>query len=139
MGLERFVNAQEGMYQQALAEIRAGRKRTHWMWFIFPQVDGLGSSATSRHYAIRNRAEAVAYLQHPVLGPRLEACVRALLDLKGGDASHVFGYPDDLKLRSSLTLFAEISGAGSVFHEALDRYFGGKRDQATVRLLDDPA
>jgi uncharacterized protein (DUF1810 family) len=133
--LERFVDAQRDVYAQALAEIRAGRKRTHWMWFIFPQIAGLGSSVTSQHFAIHDRAEAQAYLDHPILGPRLIECARALLDLDAGSASDVFGYPDDMKLKSSMTLFSEVSGRGSVFAQLLDKYFNGQSDERTVKLL----
>ena len=142
-GLSRFVQAQEGVYEQALAEIRGGRKRSHWMWFVFPQIDGLGSSSMARRYAIKSRAEAEAYLAHPVLGPRLVACAEAAAGVPGeASALDVFGSPDDLKLRSSATLFACVSPAGSVFERVLDRYFRGERDVATLRLLgaaSDPA
>jgi uncharacterized protein (DUF1810 family) len=134
--LDRFVEAQAALYSQALAEIRAGRKRSHWMWFIFPQLGGLGSSPTSQRYAIKGRAEAEAYLAHPVLGVRLLECAEALLALRTGSASEVFGHPDDLKLRSSMTLFASISEPRSGFERVLDRFFGGERDALTVRLLD---
>lgn len=134
-GLERFLEAQASCYPAALAELKAGRKRTHWMWFVFPQIAGLGSSPTSRHYAIRSRAEAEAYLAHPVLGPRLVECCRALLELEGASASDVFGYPDDLKLRSSMTLFAAVSPDGGVFSQVLDKYFGGRPDPRTLQLL----
>jgi uncharacterized protein (DUF1810 family) len=130
--LTRFVEAQEGVYTQALAEVRAGRKRSHWMWFIFPQIDGLGSSPMAKRYAIKGRAEAEAYLAHPVLGLRLVACA----SVPGpSSALDVFGSPDDLKLRSSATLFACVSPAGSVFEKVLVRYFNGERDPATLRLL----
>ena len=134
--LNRFVEAQATIFEQALAELRSGRKRSHWMWFIFPQIAGLGWSPTSRHYAIRSREEAAAYLRHPILGPRLVECVEALLALEGTTASAIFGYPDDLKLRSSATLFARVSPPGSVFHQILDRYFDGAADAKTTRLLD---
>jgi uncharacterized protein (DUF1810 family) len=134
--LKRFVDAQEGVYQRALAEIRAGRKRSHWMWFIFPQYDGLGSSPTSRRYAIKSLAEAKAYLEHPVLGPRLVECAEAALGVEGRSATDVFGHPDDLKLRSCATLFARVSAAGSVFGRLLDQYYGGEADPETLRLLD---
>ena len=124
--LDRFVTAQEHDYQQALAEIRDGRKQSHWMWYVFPQRDGLGSSAISRHYAIRSRDEAEAYLRHPVLGPRLREIAQAMLDLQGRSANEILGSPDDLKLRSSATLFAQVSSPGSVFHQILERYFGGE-------------
>ena len=120
----------------ALAEIRAGRKRSHWMWFIFPQIAGLGSSPTSRFFAIKSRAEAQAYLAHPVLGPRLIECARAVLELKGRPPSDIFGYPDDLKLKSSVTLFAAVSAAGSEFQQVLDTFFNGEADAATIQLLD---
>ena len=133
--LERFVRAQEGVYDVALAEIAGGRKRSHWMWFIFPQLAGLGSSPTSTHFAIRTAAEARAYLAHPVLGPRLLQCTQALLSIEGRAAHEIFGSPDDLKLRSSATLFASVSVPGSVFDEVLVRYFDGGRDERTLRLL----
>ncbi|MEA3640233.1 MAG: DUF1810 domain-containing protein [Lamprobacter sp.] len=134
--LTRFIQAQESSYQQALAEIQAGQKRTHWMWFIFPQFVGLGLSATARDYAIRSRAEAEAYLAHPVLGPRLIACAEAALAIPQRTAREVFGTPDDLKLRSCATLFAEVSPAGSVFQRLLERYFAGRPDQRSLALLD---
>jgi uncharacterized protein (DUF1810 family) len=133
--LTRFVDAQRDVYEQALSEIRSGRKRTHWMWFVFPQVAGLGSSPASQHFAIRDRAEAQAYLDHPILGARLLECARALLDLDAGSASEVFGYPDDLKLKSSMTLFSEVSGPGSLFAQVLEKYFDGESDQRTIHLL----
>ena len=123
------------VYERALAEIRAGHKRSHWMWFIFPQYRGLGSSPTSRRYAIGSLEEAEAYLKHPTLGPRLRECAEALLALEGPTASQIFGYPDDLKLRSSATLFERVSPAGSVFEQLLDKYFNGERDSETLRLL----
>ena len=133
--LNRFVQAQEGVYDRAVAEVRAGRKRTHWMWFVFPQLDGLGSSSTARHYAIKSPAEAEAYLRHPVLGPRLVECCEAAAGVEGRTAHEVFGAPDDLKLRSCATLFARVSPAGSVFERVLEKYFGGEPDPATLRLL----
>ena len=135
--LERFVDAQQGVYQVALAEIRAGRKRSHWMWFIFPQIEGLGFSATSRNFAIRGLGEAQDYLAHPLLGPRLLACAEAALALPGDSATAVFDSPDDVKLRSSATLFALISPAGSVFHRVLDKYFSGRQDPNTLQLLNE--
>jgi uncharacterized protein (DUF1810 family) len=133
--LSRFVQAQEGDYERALAEIRSGQKRTHWMWYVFPQYNGLGFSPTARRYAIKSVAEAEAYLAHPVLGPRLVACAEAALGVQGRSASEVFGSPDDLKLRSCATLFAQVSPAGSVFERLLGKYFGGRRDDQTLRLL----
>lgn len=133
--LNRFVKAQADDYDRALSEIRSGRKRSHWMWYIFPQYEGLGYSATSRHYSIKSRAEAEAYLSHPVLGPRLTECVEAVLGVEGRSAFDIFGYPDELKLKSSATLFACVSPPGSVFHQLLDQYFGDERDEQTLRLL----
>lgn len=134
--LRRFVDAQAPDFERALAEIAGGRKRSHWMWYVFPQLAGLGSSPTSERYGIRSLAEAQAYLDHPLLGPRLEACGEALLHVDGRSAHEIFGSPDDLKLRSCATLFAQISPAGSVFHRILERYFDGETDQRTLRLLE---
>ena len=133
--LARFVAAQRGSYEHALAEIASGRKRSHWMWYVFPQVAGLGLSATSRKYAIASLAEAEAYLRHEVLGPRLIACADAALAIEGRSVREIFGSPDDLKLRSSATLFAQVSPEGSVFHRLLEKYFGGEPDAATLRLV----
>lgn len=133
--LARFVAAQEGTYEHVVRELRAGRKRSHWMWFVFPQVEGLGHSAAARRYAIRGLAEARAYLAHPVLGPRLAECTRIVNGLQGLSAHVIFGYPDDLKLCSSMTLFELVAGRGSEFSAALDKYFHGRRDPATVSLL----
>ena len=133
--LNRFVRAQQDDFEQALAEIRSGRKRTHWMWYIFPQLDGLAFSATSKHYAIKSLDEAQAYLEHPVLGPRLRECAEAAVRVEGRSATEVFGTPDDLKLRSCATLFACVSPPGSVFERLLDKYYGGERDEKTLQLL----
>jgi uncharacterized protein (DUF1810 family) len=133
--LQRFLDAQEGVYDDARAEIRAGRKTSHWMWFIFPQFDGLGFSATSRHFAIHSAAEARAYLAHPVLGPRLAECAESTLSIEGRTAREIFGSPDDLKLRSSATLFASVSPEPSVFHQLLDRFFDGQPDRRTLELM----
>lgn len=133
--LKRFLDAQRGVYEQALAELRAGRKRTHWMWFVFPQMRGLGSSETSRYYGIGSREEAAAYLEHPVLGLRLRECAEALLAVEGRSASQIFGYPDDLKLQSSMTLFAHVAGAQSAFLRVLDKYYGSERDPRSLELL----
>ena len=133
--LHRFVQAQEDDYARALAEIRSGRKRSHWMWYVFPQLDGLGHSPTARRYAIKSLAEAKAYLAHPVLGPRLTEIAEAALGVEGRTASEIFGYPDDLKLRSCATLFACVSPPGSVFERLLGKYSQGERDAATLRLL----
>jgi uncharacterized protein (DUF1810 family) len=136
--LERFVQAQAHSYDQALAEIQRGRKQSHWMWYVFPQIAGLGMSLTARRYSIHGRDEAAAYLAHPLLGPRLVVCAEALLALPPGmPAKQIFGWPDDMKLRSSATLFARVSPPGSVFAQVLDRYFGGAPDEKTLQLLDE--
>jgi uncharacterized protein (DUF1810 family) len=135
--LRRFVEAQKGHYERALAEIRAGEKRSHWMWYIFPQLSGLGSSPTSQKYSLGSLGEAEAYLAHPVLGPRLLECARAALAVPGYSANDIFGSPDDWKLRSSATLFALVSPAGSVFQQLLEKYFRGERDPKTLELLRD--
>ncbi|HTU01419.1 MAG TPA: DUF1810 domain-containing protein [Candidatus Sulfotelmatobacter sp.] len=134
--LRRFVEAQEGDYERALGELQGGRKRTHWMWYIFPQLDGLGFSATAKHYAIKSLEEARAYLAHPVLGPRLERCAEAVLGVEGRSATAIFGSPDDLKLRSCATLFAAVSPPGSVFERLLATYYRGERDAKTLQLLE---
>ena len=136
--LKRFLSAQEGVYERALAELKGGQKRTHWMWYIFPQIDGLGYSPTAKRYSIKSIEEARQYLSHPVLGKRLLECTEAVIALKGGSVSEIFGYPDDLKFKSSMTLFEKIAGPGSVFSLALDRYCHGERDAATLRLLEKP-
>jgi len=133
-GLDRFVEAQDGVYDDALAELSAGRKRTHWMWFVFPQIAGLGSSPTAQRYAIASLDEARAYLAHPVLGPRLRACAEALLAVQGRSAREIFGSPDDLKLRSSMTLFARAADDPAPFQAVLDRYYDGP-DRLTLQLL----
>jgi uncharacterized protein (DUF1810 family) len=133
--LARFVEAQAEDYARALAEVRAGRKRSHWMWYIFPQLAGLGFSAMSQQYAIQSPAEARAYLAHPVLGPRLVEISEAALGVSGKSAHDVFGSPDDMKLRSCATLFAAAAPQGSVFHRLLERFFSGQRDDKTVSLL----
>jgi uncharacterized protein (DUF1810 family) len=135
LGLERFVEAQASVWADALAEVRAGRKRTHWMWFVFPQLAGLGQSSMARHYAVRDLAEAREYLAHPVLGPRLHEITDAAISAPGASALAVFGAPDDLKLHSSATLFSLVSPPGSVFHRLLARWFDGEPDAATLRLL----
>jgi uncharacterized protein (DUF1810 family) len=133
--LSRFLQAQERVYEEVLAELKAGQKRTHWIWYIFPQMEGLGYSSTSRHYAIKSEAEAREYLNHPILGSRLVECAQTVLDVKGRSALEIFGPPDDLKLRSSMTLFAQVSHPDSVFARVLDKYFHGKRDDKTLALL----
>ena len=137
--LIRFVQAQEGEYDRALGEIESGRKRSHWMWYIFPQFDGLGFSSTSKFYSIKSIAEAKAYLSHPILGPRLLECTESALAVSGRTASEIFGSPDDVKLKSCATLFATISPADSVFHKLLDKYFQGQRDDKTLQLLGTAA
>jgi len=134
--LERFVTAQEGIYQQAVKELSAGRKRIHWMWFIFPQLAGLGYSATAQHYAISGLAEARAYLAHAVLGPRLRECSALVLAVQGATVHGIFGAPDNMKFHSSMTLFAQASPDEALFRECLNKYFGGVPDQATLDLLD---
>jgi uncharacterized protein (DUF1810 family) len=132
--LDRFLDAQDGVYDDALAELTAGRKRTHWMWFIFPQIAGLGFSPTAQLYAIDSLDEARAYLAHPVLGPRLRECAQALLTVQGRSAREILGYPDDLKLRSSMTLFARAADDPELFQAVLDRYYDGP-DPRTLKLL----
>ena len=134
-GLDRFVAAQATVWDQVLRELAAGRKRTHWMWFIFPQLAGLGVSETARFYALRSLEEAAAYLAHPVLGARLREATALTLERAGATAHGVFGSPDDLKFRSCMTLFARAEPAEPLFEAALARFYGGAPDPATVRLL----
>lgn len=133
--LRRFVGAQEPVYADVTAELRAGRKRSHWMWFIFPQISGLGRSGTARFYAISSLEEARAYLDHSVLGPRLRQCTELALAIVGRSAHDVFGSPDDLKFRSSMTLFAEVGTDGEPFGPALEKFFGGEPDPLTLDIL----
>ncbi|RYY69906.1 MAG: DUF1810 domain-containing protein [Chitinophagaceae bacterium] len=133
--LKRFLDAQNQVYLKALAEIRNGSKETHWMWFIFPQLKGLGQSETARFYAISDLQEATEYLAHPVLGRHLIEISEALLHLKDTSANAIFGYPDDVKLRSSMTLFANVAPAHPVFESVLERYFNGIQDEKTLQLL----
>ena len=137
--LTRFLEAQENDYARALAEIRNGRKRSHWMWYIFPQIEGLGHSSTARFYAIRDIEEAKAFLAHPILGSRLRECAQAALSVEGKTAEEIFGFPDVLKLRSCATLFAQVSEPGSVFEQLLQKYYGGIADEATMQLLNKSA
>jgi uncharacterized protein (DUF1810 family) len=132
--LDRFVRAQATDYDRALSELRDGKKRSHWMWYIFPQIEGLGHSPMSIRYSIKSAAEARAYLDHLVLGPRLSECAAVVRDTVGRSALEIFGSPDDLKLRSSATLFAAVSNEG-VFEQVLQKYFNGERDKETVRRL----
>jgi uncharacterized protein (DUF1810 family) len=132
--LQRFVDAQQGVYAQVCAELAAGCKRSHWMWFVFPQLKGLGRSATAQHYGIASKAEAQAYWAHPLLGPRLKQCTDLVLAVDGRSAQQIFGPPDDLKFRSSMTLFAQATGE-PVFTRALQKYFDGEADPRTIELL----
>ncbi len=132
--LKRFTDAQANEYQTALAEIRNGRKRSHWMWYIFPQIQGLGVSATAKFYALADAQEAAAFLAHPVLGSRLLEICRALLGLASNDAHAILGSPDDLKLKSSMTLFASLQ-SNPVFQQVLDKFYGGIPDDKTLRIL----
>ena len=134
--LERFVAAQDGVYRQALAELRRGRKESHWMWFVFPQIAGLGRSATARFYGIGSAAEARAYLAHPLLGSRLAECTQAILAHRDRSAEAIFGPVDAMKLKSSMTLFAAVAADPTLFASVLDAFFDGERDPATLALLD---
>lgn len=133
--LQRFLSAQEGVYERACAEIAAGRKQSHWMWFVFPQMLGLGTSPMAHRYGIVSMAEATAYVEHPVLGPRLLRIAELLLGIEGRTATEIMGFPDDLKLRSSMTLFARATVDKHLFVAILDRYFGGEEDAATLQLI----
>jgi uncharacterized protein (DUF1810 family) len=133
--LQRFVDAQNPVYDRVRTELQEGRKRSHWMWFIFPQIAGLGSSPLARRFAISSLSEAAAYLQHPVLGPRLAECTRLVNLIEGRSIEQIFGSPDDLKFRSSMTLFARASADNQVFADALQKYFNGEFDPATLERL----
>ncbi len=133
--LQRFVDAQNPVYDKVRGELRHGRKKSHWMWFVFPQIDGLGSSSMARKFAISSLAEAAAYLAHSVLGPRLAECTRLVNLVEGRSIGQIFGYPDDLKFRSSMTLFARASPANQVFIDALQKHFDGEFDPATLERL----
>ena len=134
--LGRFISAQERIYDSVLMELRSGQKRTHWMWFIFPQIDELAHSTTSKYYAIKSIEEARQYLNHPFLGRRLLECAETVLAVEGRSVSEIFGYPGDLKLESSMTLFAYVADPGSVFVRVLDKYFHGEQDVRTLDLLE---
>jgi uncharacterized protein (DUF1810 family) len=134
--LERFVIAQNPVYDDVVAELRAGSKESHWMWFVFPQLRGLGSSSMANRYGISSREEAEAYLQHPILGARLRECTRLVNQVEGRSVEQIFGYPDDLKFRSSMTLFAQAASGNEGFLQAIEKYFGGKPDQRTLNLLE---
>lgn len=133
--LQRFVDAQKAMFEQTRAELSRGKKTSHWMWFIFPQIRGLGASETAQFFAISSLAEAAAYLEHPVLGPRLRECARLVTAIEGKSIEHVFGYPDNLKFKSSMTLFARATPENGIFLEALKIYFGGEFDRQTLDRL----
>ncbi len=133
--LQRFVAAQARVYADVCAELAAGAKRTHWMWFVFPQIAGLGQSAMAQRYAIGSLAEAAAYLTHPLLGPRLQECTGLVNAVQGRSVHTVFGSPDDMKFHSSMTLFANAAAGGGIFRIALDQWFAGRADAGTVRLL----
>jgi uncharacterized protein (DUF1810 family) len=133
--LQRFLDAQSRVFEQVLSELRQGRKQSHWMWFIFPQIAGLGSSEMAQRFAISGRAEATAYLDHPTLGPRLTQCTELVNQVSGRTIEDIFGYPDDLKFRSSMTLFAAVAPAANPFQTALEKYFSGESDAATLARL----
>jgi uncharacterized protein (DUF1810 family) len=133
--LRRFVEAQSAVIERVYEELRAGEKRSHWMWFIFPQIRGLGRSAMAEKYAISSREEAVAYGEHEILGGRLRECTRLVNEVEGRTAGEIFGFPDDLKFHSSTTLFAATAADPRVFAKALEKYFGGKRDGETMRRI----
>lgn len=133
--LQRFVDAQQSVYAQVCDELRDGRKRSHWMWFVFPQIRGLGSSAMAQRFALASLAEAQAYLRHPLLGERLRETTQLVNLIDGRSIREIFGYPDDLKFRSSMTLFAQATTDNEVFMEALRKYFDGQADPETLRLL----
>jgi uncharacterized protein (DUF1810 family) len=137
--LQRFVNAQQQVFESACRELRQGRKQSHWMWFVFPQIKGLGRSETAQKFTIRSREEAAAYLAHPILGPRLRECSRVVADLESLTAEDIFGYPDEMKFRSSMTLFAQVTVADKedkeIFERCLEKYFQGEPDPATLAAL----
>ena len=134
--LQRFTDAQEEDYAIALSEIKLGRKQSHWMWYVFPQIAGLGFSSTSKLYAIKDKGEAESYLAHPTLGKRLIEISNALLEIDGKTANQIFGSPDDLKLKSSMTLFGALDETDEVFQKVLDKYFNGAKDEKTLKLID---
>lgn len=134
--LQRFILAQDPVFERVKEELRAGRKRSHWMWFIFPQFAGLGDSPMSQRFAIRSREEAQAYLEHPLLGARLRTCTQLVLNIQQHSVAEIFGHPDDVKFRSSMTLFAQVAADDNLFHKALETYFHGIADDWTLTLLD---
>jgi len=135
--LQRFLDAQQRSYEQALTEIKNGKKKTHWMWFIFPQIRGLGFSETSKFFAIKGRQEAEDYIKHPVLGERLITISRVLTGLPDNNANRIFGSPDDLKLKSSMTLFASLNNPDPIFLSVLEKFFHGLKDQRTLEILEE--
>jgi uncharacterized protein (DUF1810 family) len=137
--LKRFIDAQESSYAIALSEIKSGRKRSHWMWYVFPQIKGLGFSETSMFYAIKDIEEAEAFLQHPILGHRLIEISKELLKLESNNAHQILGSPDDIKLHSSMTLFSSVPGASPVFEDVLRKFFNGEKDNKTLQILGDKA
>jgi uncharacterized protein (DUF1810 family) len=137
--LDRFINAQKRNYEAALSELKNGKKQTHWMWYVFPQIDGLALSSTSKYYAIKSVEEVQQYLNHPLLGSRLLACTQAVLAVEGRTALEIFGHPDGSKLKSSMTLFASVAKSPSVFERVLEKYFQGERDVKTLHLLKNLA
>ena len=134
--LQRFVDAQQPVFERGCRELRQGRKQSHWMWFVFPQLRGLGRSETAQKYAISSREEAAAYLAHPILGPRLRECSRIVAELEGLSAEDIFGYPDEMKFRSSMTLFAQATADNEIFQRSLQKYFQGEPDPGTLAALD---
>ena len=133
--LQRFVDAQNEVFDEVRSELRAGRKSSHWIWFIFPQIKGLGHSASAREFAIRSREEAAAYAAHPILGPRLRECTRLVNSIEGRAITQILGTPDDLKFRSSMTLFAKVCPDDPIFTDAIGKYYGGELDRLTLDLL----
>ena len=133
--LNRFIDVQEDFYEQVVTELLNGHKKTCWMWFIFPQIDGLGESSISKRYSIKDKEEALEYLENPILGKRIRECTEIILNINDKTAFEIFGSPDDMKLKSSMTLFADISDSHSVFHRVLDKYFNGTKDKLTLDLL----
>ena len=133
--LERFVKAQDPVFEQVCAELERGRKQSHWIWFIFPQIEGLGQSYMAIEFAISSKSEAEAYLNHPILGPRLRKCTQLLMNVEGIPIADILGYPDDLKFRSCMTLFAEVTDDNQIFKDALQKYFDGEPDRLTLERL----
>jgi uncharacterized protein (DUF1810 family) len=133
--LQRFIDAQTPVFEQVISELRRGFKRTHWIWFIFPQIAGLGHSQMAKKFSLSSLAEAQAYIKHPLLGPRLRECTRLVNQVEGRSIQQIFGYPDDLKFRSSMTLFAQATPDNALFQEALQKYFNGELDSQTVERL----